>query len=724
MKKAYVFLSVSLLSFLMTAGALFAPVTAFSLPANGLTLLLACAVSGLLWGVLVCIPKRSFIRILLLAAFGAVIFWKREMLMRSAASAVQALIDVFSGAFPQLSALTVLHAEGADATAFLCALAVLLTFLCASTIARGRALPALLATAPFLVLSLFILEYGPAPAAAIAYVLGGALLLLSQSLRRQDAAGAGKLSLRLLLPTAALLGVLLLLIPAEGYQRTALAEQLRSKVNDTAEELQVVQFNKETGGVEFVSPIQSALGSFVWDSGVNGFDLARVGPQRNTGAHVMDVLTTEGGTCYLRGVSMGIYEDNRWKKVPASMYELGTYEPIYSDRKAVEEFYPSESGQSFQIRTDRAASLYYVPNYALSFPEDAVPVYDAYLKNPGREKEYAFRLIPNLYELSMLRDENYDWVKLVYTQVPENTKAALAGNLAEIRRTVEALQESPNNVWTALTTFYYVQNSARYDLNTPNCPPDRDFTDWFLNDSETGYCVHFATAYAVLLRCQGIPARLVTGYLASPISGQWTPVTEDSAHAWVEVYLDGGWYLLDPTPEQGTVVSVVDPNHKPIPAPTDEQKQTENDHPEIPEKNTDETPKISEKPVEKIKMPLWVWMVGGVLVLLIVWQIVLRLLRRAAMERGSTNKRAIGYYRHLCFLEKLGGEKVPEDITALAMKARFSQHKLTDADLDSIQMHAASTEQTLFRNSNVMKKTMLVVLLALPRQSEAINRRS
>ena len=74
--------------------------------------------------------------------------------------------------------------------------------------------------------------------------------------------------------------------------------------------------------------------------------------------------------------------------------------------------------------------------------------------------------------------------------------------------------------------------------------------DDFLFESRRGFCGHYATATAFVLRAVGVPARLVTGYLG----GEWNPrgnyleVHQFDAHAWVE-YLDeqNRWQRLDPT---------------------------------------------------------------------------------------------------------------------------------------------------------------------------------
>jgi hypothetical protein len=74
--------------------------------------------------------------------------------------------------------------------------------------------------------------------------------------------------------------------------------------------------------------------------------------------------------------------------------------------------------------------------------------------------------------------------------------------------------------------------------------------DDVLFDTKRGFCGHFASAYAMLMRAAGVPARVVTGYLG----GEWNPVgayfivRQSDAHAWTEVWLDGrGWTRIDPT---------------------------------------------------------------------------------------------------------------------------------------------------------------------------------
>ena len=69
----------------------------------------------------------------------------------------------------------------------------------------------------------------------------------------------------------------------------------------------------------------------------------------------------------------------------------------------------------------------------------------------------------------------------------------------------------------------------------------RDPVDGFLFDSRRGFCEHYASAFAVLLRAAGIPARIVTGYQGGELNprGNYLVVRQSDAHAWVEAIVDG-----------------------------------------------------------------------------------------------------------------------------------------------------------------------------------------
>jgi len=96
----------------------------------------------------------------------------------------------------------------------------------------------------------------------------------------------------------------------------------------------------------------------------------------------------------------------------------------------------------------------------------------------------------------------------------------------------------------------WLQTNTRYDLAVPREPDGVDAVDHFLFDTRRGFCEHIASAMAVLLRAEGIPTRMVTGYgpgERNPFTG-YDDVRYSDAHAWVEVlYPQIGWIAYDPT---------------------------------------------------------------------------------------------------------------------------------------------------------------------------------
>ena len=95
---------------------------------------------------------------------------------------------------------------------------------------------------------------------------------------------------------------------------------------------------------------------------------------------------------------------------------------------------------------------------------------------------------------------------------------------------------------------YLHNNDFRYSLNPP--PLGENSIDDFLFRSRKGYCEHYASAFAFLMRAAGIPSRIVAGYLGGELNpyGEYLIVRQSDAHVWVEVWLPArGWIRIDPT---------------------------------------------------------------------------------------------------------------------------------------------------------------------------------
>ena len=74
--------------------------------------------------------------------------------------------------------------------------------------------------------------------------------------------------------------------------------------------------------------------------------------------------------------------------------------------------------------------------------------------------------------------------------------------------------------------------------------------DDLLFGTHQGFCGHYASAFATLMRAGGVPAHVITGYLGGEWNrfGGYLLVRQSNAHAWTEVWLDGvGWTRVDPT---------------------------------------------------------------------------------------------------------------------------------------------------------------------------------
>ncbi|MDR7267885.1 transglutaminase-like putative cysteine protease/uncharacterized membrane protein YhaH (DUF805 family) [Pelomonas saccharophila] len=92
--------------------------------------------------------------------------------------------------------------------------------------------------------------------------------------------------------------------------------------------------------------------------------------------------------------------------------------------------------------------------------------------------------------------------------------------------------------------FLYTLSPGRYGETSPHV------IDEFWLDRRLGFCEHFASAFVVVMRAMGVPARIVTGFQGwdtEPQDGYYV-VRNANAHAWAEFWVEGrGWVRSDPT---------------------------------------------------------------------------------------------------------------------------------------------------------------------------------
>lgn len=147
------------------------------------------------------------------------------------------------------------------------------------------------------------------------------------------------------------------------------------------------------------------------------------------------------------------------------------------------------------------------------------------------------------YRVSLPDEPVYDTAPPIRV---EASSLGLPPELGPLARRLAAGAPTARETMSRLT--FALQREAQYDLNAPQAPRGVDPTVYFLQSSHRGFCMHFATALALMGRELGVPTRLVAGYNPGKRQASFTVIEESDAHAWVEAYLDGRWEAFDPTP--------------------------------------------------------------------------------------------------------------------------------------------------------------------------------
>lgn len=199
------------------------------------------------------------------------------------------------------------------------------------------------------------------------------------------------------------------------------------------------------------------------------------------------------------------------------------------------------SGRFTVLFTDGSDSVYLPGNPASRFQYTA----------------YSDISTPKAQELDADRGSYPPEILSAYTNTPP-----VSARVKELALTITGNARSRYQKAVAIES--YLKKNYSYTLEPKrdeSLPPVEDF----LFKNREGYCDHFSTAMAVLLREIAIPARLVTGYVTSEWNdlGRFYTVRQSNAHSWVEVYFPSyGWVSFDPTPpaisaEENPVISSV-----------------------------------------------------------------------------------------------------------------------------------------------------------------------
>lgn len=507
-------------------------------------------------------------------------------------------------------------------------------------------------------------------------ILGMALLLVTDWTRRNYPAQGIKLTFRLTIPIATALALLFAANPRDEYVNNAGKYQKEvvswfQKLQDTTEYI--------SSGVSFESAVSEKL------------NLRNVGPKSPVPHSVMRVNSPIDGTIYLRGRDYDRYSGTGWES------SLNRNEVFTSGT--------TSSGELI-IVTYGVKDVLYVPYYS----SNEITLVNGAVDNDENLQRYS-------YDLARSTSGGSDIPAASYTELPAET-LQWTSNL-DVIIDLEDLSQSEK----IHRIESYVQNSAIYDLSTSRMSSEyHDFAQWFLEESDTGYCVHFATAATVLLRAAGIPARYMEGYMVACTAVEDVVVSSLDAHAWAEYYdsISGTWKILEATPadlqaeeENVTTMSSISEGteHDATVTEADASEPEQNDSgaaATVPDVETD-TQQITQDNMpdnmagttankEPFKLPEWVKTIFWIILAMasIPIQSYVRIeLKRMQWNQGKANEQAIVRWRQTKKLAHLVDVPFPEELELLAQKANFSQHRIQPCELQLFEDYREALLETV-----------------------------
>lgn len=444
-----------------------------------------------------------------------------------------------------------------------------------------------------------------------------------------------------------------------------------------------------------------------------GMDLSRSYDDSCNEQEILELLSDQSGKVYLRAISFGDYTGTGWAPAgPAPGSSLAfTARSITASGRA------RDHSADFRMRSQLRQRC--LPYYTLAGTvEDAgfaagEPEYSVnYLSYPG---ELSGLSVPESVREAELEYRLY--AHDVYTRLPASTLESALAYCSEsgIRA------DDPDLIALVART---VQEAGAYDLETGSYPSD-DYAIYFLNTARRGYCVHFATAAAVLYRSLGVPARVTEGFLAEAKAGRTVTVTGAEAHAWVEVYLDAlGWIPVEVTGFVGNEPQS-DPTAEPEAESTPSPAEPE---PEAPEPTVPQTPApeqepdlpigIVDHPQPEESSSVWLWLLIlpavllGLCLLILLRYLLLRWLYLARIGQRKSRRAVIVMYEYAGQMERFGAE-MPEVLRQCAEKAAFSRRPVSEEETALCRAILQQLAEDTYQSQSKFRRLWFRFLLGL-----------
>ena len=201
----------------------------------------------------------------------------------------------------------------------------------------------------------------------------------------------------------------------------------------------------------------------------------------------------------------------------------------------------------------------YGTEYEVSFFQMnyGVPEFDAFVESVGDLPEDEEIFENGIMVLPLELKGTYTLADLEeYREAMQNQYGQEITLSPTVQQYIDKVTEGCTTQWQRLKAIEKALRSMHYTAEPGAIPKTvktpEEYLDYFLMESRKGYCAHFATAFVLLARSEGLPARYVEGFRLPFNISRTIRVYSSMAHAWAEVYLEGvGWVMFESTPGYG-----------------------------------------------------------------------------------------------------------------------------------------------------------------------------
>lgn len=672
--------------------------SAFSVKLEASVLIMAAVLFSIVFSLLSAFVKNNLkyalcVTVIAFVAFLVFVF-ANERIVAQANYAINKLLELYSVYLSVYSNIKFASYIANDATGFFVLLSLILNGLFSFLISRIKSIKiAGLLSIALLVPCFVLVNTLPdlVPLLIIFTVLFA--LYFSSQTRQLNYAHSGVITAVCAVILAVLITVLAVINPVVDYERPKWQDNMLNTV-------QTLTGMKTYNGSGKISSALAEVGNNVSSE----VDFSNAGALKQTGTKVMTVTSSTDGRIYLKSMAYANYENNKWSVLTDEQsndypqdFQAFIMTANYQERSTV------------TIDTVNKESIVYTPYYLASINDTFSPVCDVLVSNSDKATNYSMSVMPfsesELDNFSMdFSSQVYDYdnfVKNYYLKLPYDTKLAMLKIAEENNLTGVSTQNIPQAV------KQFVSHSASYSLNTQKVPDGRDVAEWFLNDAETGYCMHFANAAAVMLRALDVPARYVTGYCADVVDGK-AIVTSDNAHAWVEYYDSSiGWIPLDATSSDFEVPQATES------VQTTTQAQTTS--PTVqPTTQAQTTKPVKTEVKAKISTPAIIVIIILLIIALEILRIILiRYYRKYSFTHKDYKSRVICIYRYLNKLSVHSKVRIPKKIENICTKAKFSTHNISDEEYKIVLNYVLTFRNKTIGKMPIVKKLYCIIILGI-----------